>query len=290
MDIHIVDGTFELFRAYYGAPPSKTKDGLEVGATRAFIRSMISLIKEPNVTHIGVAFDHVIESFRNDLFDGYKTGDGIEEPLANQFPLVEVASRALGLVTWPMVEFEADDMLASAAVKFAENPDVKRVIICSPDKDLAQVIDGKKIFCYDRIRKKMMDYNKVIEKFGINPESIPDYLALVGDSADGIPGIPRWGAKSSMTVLSKFKTIEQIPEDDKKWGVKVRGASTLATNLKEQMPEAKLYKKLATLRLDVPIEESIQDMAWRGGDKDLAKNFFRQIGGEGILKQVPRWR
>ena len=290
MDVHLVDGTFELFRAYYGAPPSKTKDGLEVGATRAFIRSMLSLIKEPNVTHIGVAFDHVIESFRNDLFPGYKTGEGIEQPLASQFPLVEEASRALGLVTWPMVEFEADDMLASAAVKFASDPKVKRVIICSPDKDLTQVIDGKKIFCYDRIRRKMMDYNKVIEKFGIEPQSIPDYLGLVGDSADGIPGIPRWGAKSSMAILSKFKTIDKIPENEENWGIKVRGASTLAQNLREQKQEAELYKKLATLRLDVPITESLNDLAWEGGNKSLAENFLPTISGERLLAQISRWR
>ena len=209
----LVDGTYELFRSFYGPPPKRAPDGREVGATIGLMRSMLGLINEPGVTHIACAFDHVVESFRNDLFAGYKTGAGIDPELFAQFPLAEQAVRALGIVVWPMVEFEADDAIATAAVRFKDEPGVAQVVICSPDKDLAQLVTGNKVVCWDRRREIVYDEAAVIEKFGVAPASIPDYLALVGDSADGIPGIPVWGAKSSAALLSRYGRIEAIPGD-----------------------------------------------------------------------------
>ena len=205
MKIHLVDGTYELFRSFYGPPPKKAPDGREVGATIGLMRSMLALINEPGVTHIACAFDHVVESFRNDLFAGYKTGAGIDPDLFAQFPLAEQAVRALGIVVWPMVEFEADDAIATAAVRFKDDPGVDQVVICSPDKDLAQLVSGKKIVCWDRRREIVYDEDAVVEKYGVSPGSIPDWLALVGDSADGIPGIPAWGAKSSAALLIQVR-------------------------------------------------------------------------------------
>ena len=208
MKVHLVDGTYELFRSWFGAPESKSPSGQEVGATRGFLRSMAAMLRTDEVTHTGCAFDQTVESFRNDLFDGYKTGEGLEPALFDQFPLVERASRALGMVTWPMVAFEADDALAAAAAKFADAPGVEQVVICSPDKDLCQCVRGNEVVTLDRRREIVLDQDGVREKFGVWPESIPDYLALVGDAADGIPGIPRWGAKSASTVLGKLLHLE----------------------------------------------------------------------------------
>ena len=202
MNVHLIDGTFELYRAHFGAPESTSPSGQEVGATRGLLRSFAALMREDDCTHIAVAFDHVIESFRNDLFDGYKTGEDVEPELWKQFPLAERAADALGMVVWPMVKYEADDALATATVRFSEHPAVERVLICTPDKDLSQVVRGPKIVQFDRIRGTMRDEAGVVDKFGVNPESIPDWLGLVGDAADGIPGIPRWGAKSAATVLA----------------------------------------------------------------------------------------
>ena len=209
--IHLVDGTYELFRAYYGAPEVLSPEGQEVGAVRGLARSLLSLIRNEGATHVGIAFDHTVESFRNDLFDGYKTGEGMEPELWAQFEPAERVARALGFVVWPMVEFEADDALATAADRYAKNRAVKRVLVCTPDKDLAQCVSGERVVCVDRRRRKIIDEAGVVEKFGVSPQSIPDWLALVGDAADGIPGIPRWGARSAATVLARYGHLEAIP-------------------------------------------------------------------------------
>ena len=286
MDVHLIDGTYELFRAFFGAPESRSKAGVEVGATRGFLRSMAAMLRDESVTHVGCAFDHTVESFRNDLFDGYKTGEGIDPELLAQFPLVERASRALGMVTWPMVEFEADDALATAAVLFSEDPRVERVVIASPDKDLCQCVRGAEIVTLDRRRGIVLDEAGVQEKFGVRPESIPDYLALVGDSADGIPGIPRWGAKSAAAVLGKLGHLEAVPDDPDSWGVKVRGAATLAQNLREHRADAMLYRTLATLRTDAPITESVEDLRWTGPDRPRLEALCEEIGERDVLARI----
>jgi len=277
MKVHLIDGTFELFRAYYGSPSSETDDGFEVGAVRGLLRSLLALLGERGVTHVGVAFDHVIESFRNDLYRGYKTGAGIDPKLYAQFGPAEDACRALGVVTWPMIEFECDDALATAAARFAAEPGVEQVVICSPDKDLAQCVRGTRVVCLDRIRRKTLDEDGVREKFGVSPASIPDWLALVGDSADGFPGVPRWGAKSASSVLGAYEHIERIPDDSGAWSVAVRGAQSLAASLREHRDEAFLFRRLATLRLDVPLAESLDDLRWRGAAPDAPSTLVRAI-------------
>jgi 5'-3' exonuclease len=281
--VHLVDGTYELFRAFFGAPSSLGRDGQEVGATRALGRSMLYLVSDPEVTHVGCAFDHVIESFRNELFDGYKTGAGIEEALLSQFPLAERMTQALGLVTWPMIEFEADDAIAACAASSAQDARVQQVVICSPDKDMAQCVVADRIVCWDRMRNKRLDQAGVLEKFGVLPESIPDWLALVGDSADGIPGIPRWGAKSAAAVLREYVHIPNIPDDAAQWRVSVRGGAALAGTLAAARPAAELYCKLATLRRDVPLSESVDDLAWRGPDLERLSALAAELGDERIV-------
>ena len=266
MYVHLIDGTFELFRAYYGSPPSSDAAGSEVGAVRGLTRSLLALLGERDVTHVAVAFDHVIESFRNALYPGYKTGDGIDPALYAQFGPAEDACRALGVVTWPMIEFECDDALATAAQRFSADPSVERVVVCSPDKDLAQCVRGERVICFDRMRRKRLDERGVVEKFGVAPRSIPDWLALVGDSADGYPGIPRWGAKSAAAVLGVYERLEAIPPEAAAWRVPVRGAPALAASLAEHCAEALLFRQLATLRSDVPLAESLDDLRWRGPD------------------------
>lgn len=286
MKVHLVDGTYELFRAWFGAPESKSPGGQEVGATRGFLRSMAAMLRDAEVTHVGCAFDHTVESFRNDLFDGYKTGEGLEPELFDQFPLVERASRALGMVTWPMIEFEADDALAAAAAKFADEPGVEQVVICSPDKDLCQCVRSNDVVTLDRRREIILDEDGVREKFGVSPTSIPDYLALVGDAADGIPGIARWGAKSASAVLAKFVQLEDIPGAHEQWGVKVRGGATLAHNLAEQRNDAMLYRTLATLRTDVPIDESLEDLRWTGPDRPVLEALCAELGERTLLERI----
>jgi 5'-3' exonuclease len=286
MKVHLVDGTYELFRSWFGAPESKSPTGEEVGATRGFLRSMAAMLRNAEVTHIGCAFDHTVESFRNDLFEGYKTGEGLEPELFDQFPLVERASRALGFVTWPMVEFEADDALAAAAAKFRDAPGVEQVVICSPDKDLCQCVRGNEVVTLDRRREIVLDEEGVRDKFGVSPESIPDYLALVGDAADGIPGIARWGAKSASLVLGKLAHIENIADDHEAWGVKVRGGATLAHNLSEQRDDAMLYRTLATLRADVPIDESLEDLRWTGPDRPALEALCQELGERTLLDRI----
>ena len=286
MKLHLVDGTYELFRSWFGAPESKSPDGREVGATRGFLRSMAAMLRGDGVTHVGCAFDHTVESFRNDLFDGYKTGEGLEPELFAQFTLVERASKALGMVTWPMVEFEADDALAAAAAKFRDTPQVEQVVICSPDKDLCQSVRGNDVVTLDRRREIVLDEDGVRDKFGVSPESIPDYLALVGDAADGIPGIPRWGAKSASIVLARFVHLENIPDDHEQWGVKVRGGTTLARNLREQRNDAMLYRTLATLRTDAPIDESLDDLRWTGPDRAALEELCEELGERALLGRI----
>src|SRR6188768_585788 len=257
--IHLVDGTYELFRSYFGAPKATTADGSEVGATRGILRSLFALLREPAVTHIACAFDHVIESFRNDLFDGYKTSAGVPDDLMAQFPLAERAAHALGIVVWPMVEFEADDALAAGAERWRDAPGVEQVVLCTPDKDMAQCVRDDRVVCLDRRQRRIMNAAGVIEKFGVPPASIPDWLALVGDSADGYPGVPRWGAKSASALLAHYSNLEAIPPDESAWGIKVRGAAALAESLRQHQKDVALYKVLATLRTDVPLPEKLDD-------------------------------
>ncbi|HET9913719.1 MAG TPA: 5'-3' exonuclease H3TH domain-containing protein [Anaerolineales bacterium] len=292
MKIHLVDGTYELFRNHFGAPPKKSPDGREVGATLGLLRSLLMLLMSPGVTHVGVAFDHVIESFRNDLFAGYKTGEGVDPNLLAQFPLAEEAVAALGVVVWPMIEFEADDALGTAAARFKKNKSVEQILICSPDKDLAQLVDGKRIVCWDRKRDIIIDEAGVIEKFGVHPQSMPDWLALVGDSADGYPGIPGWGAKSASVILSHYKHLEAIPDNPGKWkvnSISAGRAASLAASLTGRREEALLYKQLAIVREDVPLEEKLGDLKWQGAHKRLME-FCHRLGDEKIPLRIPRWR
>jgi 5'-3' exonuclease len=289
MKIYLVDGTYELFRNYFGAPPKKTPDGREVGATLGLLRGLLALLMQPQVTHVACAFDHVIESFRNDLYAGYKTGAGVDPALMAQFPLAEEAVAALGLVVWPMVEFEADDALASATALFKDEPGVDQIVICSPDKDLAQLVTGSRIVCWDRRRDLILDEPGVVAKFGVQPQSIPDWLALVGDAADGYPGIPGWGAKSASAVLTRYEHIESIPADLNETGLGASRAARLAESLAQHRADAMLYRQLATLRTDVPIQEKLEDLAWQGAYERL-KEVCHRLGDEGFPKRISRWR
>jgi 5'-3' exonuclease len=288
MKVHLIDGTYELFRAFYGPPPKKAPDGREVGATIGLMRSLLSLINQPGATHLACAFDHVIESFRNDLFPGYKTGAGIDPDLFGQFELAEQAVAALGIVVWPMVEFEADDAIATGAVRFKDETGVEQVVICSPDKDLTQLVSGNQVVGWDRRREIIYDEPAVIEKYGVPPASIPDWLALVGDKADGIPGVPTWGAKSASTVLSKYGHLEQIPADPLEWGMIPGRARRLAENLEIHRDDVYLYRELTTLRLDVPLKETLAELEWRG-PSDNFEAFCMELGAAGIIDQVPGW-
>ena len=289
MKIHLVDGTYELFRAYFALPSISAPDGREVGAVRGLIQTLLTLLRQPDVTHVAVAFDSVIHSFRNDLFAGYKTGEGTPPELLSQFELAERAATCLGLVVWPMVEFEADDALGAAANRWQYAPGVEQVVICSPDKDLAQVVRGNRVVTLDRRKDIVMDEAGVREKFGVAPASIPDYLGLVGDSADGIPGIPRWGAKSTAQVLEHYGHIEQIPEDPADWTVTVRGAKSLAASLSENREVALLYRQLATLRLDVPIAEDPPQLEWQGACREPYQQLCAELGFGRLLDAPERW-
>jgi len=271
MQVHLVDGTYELFRHYFALPSHVTSGGLEVGALRGVAASVVGML-EGGATHLGVATDHVVESFRNDLYDGYKTGEGLEAELGDQFHPLEDVLGALGVVVWPMVDFEADDGLASAAAVAAADPAVSEVLICTPDKDLAQCVDGQRVVMFDRRKQVIIDAGGVVERFGVPPAAIPDYLALVGDSADGFPGLPRWGAKSAAAVLSRYGHLEDIPDDVAEWdpGL-VRGAATLAGILAEQRADAELFRTLATLRTDAPTISGVDEMRWRGPRPDVTE-------------------
>ena len=290
MRVHLVDGTYELFRAHYGAPPARGRDGLEVGATRGLLRTLLALLRTRDVTHVACAFDHVIESFRNDLYPGYKTGEGVPEELLAQFPLAERAAHALGVVVWPMVEMEADDALATGAARWADAEGVEQVVICSPDKDLAQCVRGERVVCLDRRRQLVRDEAGVVARFGVAPASIPDWLALVGDSADGYPGIPGWGEKSAAAVLARYRHLEAIPPDERAWDVDVRSAKSLARSLRERREEAELYRLLARLRTDAPIEEALDDLRWRGARRSELLALGSEIGEEDVPRSVWVWR
>ena len=289
MKVHLVDGTYELFRTYYGTPPSTSPAGLEVGATRGLLATLLALLRREDVSHVACAFDHVIESFRNELCPGYKTGEGIEPALRAQFDLAERATHALGIVVWSMVEFEADDALAAGAARFRIDDRVEQVVICSPDKDLTQCVVGSEVVCLDRRRGIVMDDEGVKSKFGVAPTSIPDWLALVGDRADGFDGVPGWGKKTAATLLAHYGRLEAIPDDPADWAVKVRGAERLAETLLAER-DVGLYKELATLRVDVPLTETLEDLEWRGALRDELDSLCREIGEDDIMDRVPRWR
>ncbi len=268
--VTLLDGTYELFRAFYGAPSAQASDGREVGATRALLRSFAGMLTDPETTHAAAAFDTVIESFRNQLFSGYKTGEGIDPALWSQFPLAERATRALGIITWSMIDFEADDALATGARRYAEDPRVRQVRIASPDKDLCQCVVGQRVVLYDRKKQAVTDEPGVFTRLGVPPASVPGFLAPVGDTADGIPGVPRWGEKSAAKVQQHYGQVAAIPDDAKQWAVSVRGADALARELAAHRAEVELYERLATLRFDVPLAEDLDALRWQGPSPDLA--------------------
>ena len=286
--LHLLDATYELFRAYFGFPKREAPDGREVGATLGVIETTLSLLRQGDVSHVGAATDTVIESFRNDLFDGYKTGEGIEPELWAQFPLAERALRALGVVVWPMREFEADDAIATAALRWVD--DVEKVVILSPDKDLMQCVVDDAIVSYNRRESLEINEDGVREKFGVSPVSIPDYLALVGDTADGVPGIPSWGAKSASTLLARYERIERIPADPAEWDVKVRGAARLSENLEANRGAATLYRTLTTLRRDVPLVESLDDLEWHGVKRGEFEALCDEFGFNDVRARPHRWQ
>jgi 5'-3' exonuclease len=288
VDVHVVDGTYELFRYYYSPGGGHTNSaGREVDATRRVVGSMLSLL-EGGATHLGIATDHVIESFRNDLYPGYKTGEGVEPELRAQFPLLEDALRAAGIVVWPMVEFEADDAMGAAAVMAARDERVEKVFICTPDKDLAQcVTDDGRIVQWDRRRDIVYDAAGVIEKFGVRPASIPDYLALVGDSADGFPGLKGWGAKSAGKVLFAYGHLEDVPQDITEWNLNVRGAAKLVATLFEQFEDALLFRRIATLELDAPTSDTVDQLEWVEPTSDFSA-VCDEIDGSGLVDRAAR--
>ena len=285
MQVHLVDGTYELFRHYYAVPEHESPDGMDVGATRGVVGSMMQLLEE-GATHVGVATDHVIESFRNDLWPGYKTGDGVDPVLKAQFPLLEDALGALGLTVWAEVDLEADDALASAAIVAEADASVERVLVCTPDKDLAQCVRDPRVVQLDRRSGKLFDEAAVRAKFGVGPASIPDWLALVGDSADGFPGLPGWGAKSASAVLATYEHLEAVPDNPRAWTVDVRGAARLADTLSTQRPLAERFRVLATLRTDADVGVP---SAWRwGGPKDALADWAERLGSPGLVRRAER--
>lgn len=288
MRLHLLDGTYELFRSHFGRRDTViAPDGHDIRATLGILESTLALLREPGVTHLAASFDTVIESFRNEMFPMYKSSAGMEEELLRQFPFAEDALEAIGVVVWRNVEFEADDAMAAAAVKWVD--DVEQVVICSPDKDMSQVVVDDRIVTYNRREQKIFDEDGVVEKFGIHPESIPDYLALVGDTADGVPGLPGWGAKSASTVLAKFPRLELIPSDPADWEVTVRGATNLASTLTANQEAVYLFRELTTLRLDAPIEETLEDLEWMGVPKGRFSEFCTSMGFDAEAINVHRW-
>ena len=271
-------------------PASHLAGRSAIGAVVGLLQTLLLLLREQRPSYIACAFDHVVESFRNDLFEGYKTGEGVPEDLAAQFDLAEDVTRSLGIVTWPMIEFEADDAIATATTRWKQAPEVDQVVICSVDKDLMNLVDGTRVVVWDRRRDITYTEADVVERFGVPPASIPDYLALVGDSADGIPGVPRWGAKSTAAVLSEYAHLEAIPETHEDWSVPVRGARSLATNLAERRTDAELYRTLATLREDVPLMEELEELRWRGVPRDQFVESCDTLGLDRLKDAPGRWR
>jgi 5'-3' exonuclease len=268
MDVHLIDGTYELFRHFFAVPAAADVNGQEIGAVRGVLGSVLSMI-EKGAAHLGVATDHVVESFRNDLYPGYKTSEGVAPELLSQFPVLEQALEAMGVVVWPMAYFEADDALASAAAKAALDERVSQVFICTPDKDLSQCVVGTRVVQLDRRRDALRDEAGVVAKFGVNPQSIPDYLAVVGDSADGFPGISGWGAKAAALVLSQYPHLEDVPKDWREWHPSIRKARALSESLFCAWSDALLFRTLATLRLDVPVFGMVDDLRWKGPRPDF---------------------
>ena len=292
MEIHLVDATYELFRAHYSPrPPVRAPDGRDVGAVTGLIYTLLSLLRDEGATHVGCATDHVIRSFRNGLYDGYKTEAGVPAELLAQFPLAERAMEALGVAVWPMVEFEADDALATAAARWGDRPEVERIWICTPDKDLAQCVRGERVVMRDRRRERTIDEVGVRERWGVAPESIPDYLALVGDSADGFPGLPGWGARSAAAVLARFERLEAIPASVGEWHVDVRSAPGLNATLRARWDEALLYRRLATLRLDVPLPQADPDeLRWNGARRGAFTALCDELGARGLAGRPHLWQ
>jgi len=284
MDVHLVDGTYELFRHFFAVPAAADVNGQEVGAVRGVLTSVLSMI-ENGATHIGVATDHVVESFRNELYPGYKTSEGVAPELLSQFPLLEEALQAMGVVVWPMVQFEADDALASAAAKSAQDDRVTRVLICTPDKDLGQCVVGTRVVQMDRRQNIVRDEAGVVAKFGVKPQSIPDYLAVVGDSADGFPGLAGWGAKAAAQTLSQYPHLEDIPKDWREWHPSIKRARVLSESLFNSWSDALLFRTLATLRLDVPVFDTVEDLRWKGPRPDF-EECCRRIKSPILLGRV----
>jgi 5'-3' exonuclease len=288
VEVHLIDGTYELFRYYYALPSARDEQGVEVGAVRGVLGSVFGMING-GVTHVGVATDHVIESFRNRLWSGYKTGQGLPVDLVSQFTLLEDALAAMGVKVWPMIEYEADDALASAAAVAARDPAVSRVIICTPDKDLAQSISGTRVVQLNRRTRVTRDEAGVVAKFGVSPASIPDYLALVGDAADGYPGLNGWGTKSAAAVLARFGHLESIPAHPRDWHVNAANAASLSATLEANRKLAFLFRDLATLRTDVPVFDSVEELRWQGPTPafaDLAARFDRAV----VVRQAAKPR
>ena len=292
MKVHLVDATFELFRAFYSRPPRHAPDGRPVNAVQGLVDSMLSLLREPDVTHIGAATDHVIESWRNDLYPGYKSSAGVDPDLLAQFGDAERALEALGIPVWAMIEDEADDAIAAAVTRFADDPRVEQVIICSVDKDLGQLVSDGRIVLRDRMRKVTYDAAGIVEKFGVTPPSIPDYLALVGDSSDGFPGLPGWGSKSAAAVLARWGHLDRIPESALDWGIPVRNATRLAATLVQQRADALLFRRLATLNADARIEDvtaSLDELEWHGVPRTRFVALCDELGFDTVRERVHRW-
>ncbi len=284
MDVHLVDGTYELFRHFFAVPSAKDANGKEVGAVRGVLNSVWSMI-ERGATHIGVATDQVVESFRNELYPGYKTSEGVAPELLSQFPILEEALEAMGVVVWPMVYYEADDALASAAAKAAKDHRVKQVLICTPDKDLSQCVVGTRVVQLDRRREILRDEAGVVAKFGVKPQSIPDYLAVVGDSADGFPGVPGWGLKAASLTLSRYPHLEDIPKEWREWHPSIKKARTLSESLFNTWNDALLFRTLATLRLDVPVFDTVEDLRWKGPRPNFEEH-CRRMKSPALLGRV----
>jgi 5'-3' exonuclease len=284
MDVHLIDGTYELFRHFFAVPAASDANGQEIGAVRGVLTSVLSMI-ERGTTHLGVATDHVVESFRNDLYPGYKTSEGVAPELLSQFPILEEALQAMGVVVWPMVYFEADDALAAAAGKAAKDDRVKQVFICTPDKDLSQCVVGTRVVQLDRRRDIVRDEAGVETKFGVKPRSIPDYLAVVGDSADGFPGISGWGQKAAALALSQYPHLEDIPKDWREWHPSIKKARLLSESLFSGWNDALLFRTLATLRLDVPVFDTVDDLRWKGPRPDFKEHCQRMKAAE-LLRRV----
>jgi 5'-3' exonuclease len=279
MDVHLIDGTYELFRHFFALPSAADTNGQEIGAVRGVLNSVLSMI-ERGATHIGVATDHVVESFRNDLYPGYKTSEGVPPELLAQFPVLEETLEAMGIVVWPMVQYEADDALASAAVKAALDDRVRQVLICTPDKDLSQCVVGTRIVQLDRRQNILRDEAGVVAKFGVKPQSIPDYLAVVGDSADGFPGLPGWGVKAATSTLSQYPHLEDIPKDWRAWHPSIKKAFLLSKSLFSAWSDALLFRTLATLRLDVPVFATVEDLRWKGAQPNFKQQCQRMKSPE----------